>query len=101
MDGIEEVVDPKLLADRYRDKVYAAYRDVFNSVSGKMVLDDLKKSFNDRTTFVEGDPYASAYNEGKRALYLVLLWTIRQGEEVVQHQEIELGRIKKLTEVVD
>lgn len=98
---VKEVVDPSLDTDAHRDTVYAAYRDVFNTVSGRMVLDDLKRSFNDKTTFVEGDPHTTSFKEGQRALYLVLLFMIRKGEGVVKAQEIELGKIKKLTEVVD
>lgn len=56
---------------RKAQKLVAKYHRVFTSTEGKEVLADLARSnFIHRTTFVPGDAYFSAYNEGQRAAIL-------------------------------
>ena len=49
-------------------EVAEAYRDVFSTPEGQIVLADLMRHFgyNTTTTFVAGDQYQSARNEGSR-----------------------------------
>lgn len=50
------------------------YRDTFvRSPSGVKVLEDLTRNHYDRSCFVQGDPYTSAFNEGRRAVVLEIL----------------------------
>tara|TARA_R100001510_G_scaffold57150_1_gene64322 strand:+ start:1166 stop:1378 length:213 start_codon:yes stop_codon:yes gene_type:complete len=50
------------------------YRFVFNETSGIKVLKDLEARCNYRvSSFVKGDSNATAYEEGKRAVYLYIL----------------------------
>lgn len=55
--------DPKILK--------AAYSSIFKGDMGKIVMRDLKDWCHiDNTSFHPGDPYCSAFNEGKRFVYL-------------------------------
>lgn len=67
---------PNELTDEQVEKelkrIKAAFRRCFASDSGQMVLDHLEKTFNSTTSFVPGDSHRSAWNEGRRALYLEL-----------------------------
>ena len=47
------------------------YQDLFLTLDGKFVLEDLEKAYNSRGSFVS-DPYTTAYNEGQRSVYLAL-----------------------------
>ena len=48
-----------------------AYKDLFASPAGKIVLEDLEKfCFKDAPTFVVGDQYWTAHNEGRRLVIL-------------------------------
>ncbi len=53
---------------------------------GKEVLEDLCKRFYDRPSYVRGDPYETAYNEGCRAAIHYILQKIAQSQ---QPKEIE------------
>jgi len=48
-----------------------AYQQTFSSPHAQKVLADLRKfCFADKTTFVPNDPYASAFSEGRREVFL-------------------------------
>jgi len=50
------------------------YKDTFSTDKGKKVLWDLMKQSGMLTkSFVEGDPYGTAYNDGARSLCLYIL----------------------------
>jgi hypothetical protein len=49
------------------------YARVFNSPDGRLVLEDFKRSFGDRTSFVAGDVYSTCFKEGSRHVYLSVL----------------------------
>ena len=50
-----------------RAKIVDAYRKIFETEAGKLVLKDLMQEFNfGSTTFVEGDAHATAFQEGGR-----------------------------------
>lgn len=65
-----------------------AYKDTFSSESGKRVLADiLRMGRYNQPTFVPGDPYTSAFNEGMRRMAL----------RVVSFVEADLEKQAKLT----
>jgi len=50
-----------------------AYRRTFNNEDGETVLSDLKTRFAfEQTTFVQGDPHQTAFNEGQRSAILLI-----------------------------
>ena len=50
-----------------------AYRRTFNTEDGETVLADLKTRFAfEQTTFVQGDPHQTAFNEGQRSAILLI-----------------------------
>lgn len=54
-------------------RIVQAYRNVFNSPEGELVVNDMIRSYIMRDSFVPGDPCASAYNDGQKALVLSIL----------------------------
>ncbi|HMV57036.1 MAG TPA: hypothetical protein PKD38_07495 [Nitrospira sp.] len=57
-----------------RDRVANAYRAVFETPEGEIVLTHLARhGFIFDTTFVQGDPQATALNEGSRRLVLSIM----------------------------
>jgi hypothetical protein len=63
----------KLTPEQYLEKLTQAYRNAFTSESGALVLDDLRKTYGRRQSFVLGAPDASAFHEGQRAVYLSIM----------------------------
>lgn len=66
----------KKLLDLVRDKkrIQEAYKTVFDSPDGEIVMAHLcKVNFVFSTTFVKGDPYQTALHEGQRRLALSIL----------------------------
>jgi len=58
------------------------YGFIFNSDSGKEVLKDLEARCNYRvSSFVKGDTHATAYEEGKRAVYLYMLNMLEEAKQ--------------------
>lgn len=50
-----------------------AYRRTFDNEDGETVLADLKIRFAfAQTTFVQGDPHQTAFNEGQRSAILLI-----------------------------
>ena len=61
--------------------VQRAFKDLFSTPEGKVVLQHLFISLKmGESTFVSGDPYTSAYNEGKRSVYV----------EIIRNMELDL-----------
>ena len=54
---------PKAIAKIKRD-----YADCFGSISGNKVLDDLRRAYQLRESYVRGDSYEAARREGERAV---------------------------------
>ena len=55
-------------------QVIAAYKDIFSSQSGKIVLHDLmKKGHMLKSTYAPTDPYSSAFQEGERNIVLKIM----------------------------
>lgn len=64
------------------EELKLAYRRTFNTDDGRKVMDDLQKRFSfGATTFVSGDPYTSAFNEGQRAAVLLIARMLSEEKE--------------------
>ena len=74
--------------DEERLRVAQAYLNTFISESGEIVLKDMKVSYNDRESFVPLDPFATAFAEGQRSVYLSIL---RMMEEAVSERTPQTG----------
>jgi F420-0:gamma-glutamyl ligase len=48
------------------------YQRVFSDDDGRRVLEDLRRSYGDRRSFVDGDALATAFREGQRDVYLAV-----------------------------
>jgi hypothetical protein len=59
------------------EKLAELYRRVFSGGDGKAVLDDLKKRFGDRRSFVP-DSNATAFHEGQRDVYQMIVALIER-----------------------
>lgn len=65
---IREAVAKRLFKTRY---VHESFKDVFGGPKGQEVLRFIMKKANvTKPTFVAGDPYKTAFNEGQRHLAL-------------------------------
>ena len=72
------------LFDRFSNK-RRLYKTVFNTPEGKDLLKDLCMFCNyNRPTYVSGDPYASAYNEGMRRVFLRIQQFVNLDENDLQ-----------------
>ncbi len=55
-------------------ELQGTYIDVFLSPKGKVVLEHMFNQLGmGNTTMVANDPYSSAYNEGRRSVYMEIL----------------------------
>lgn len=61
---------------REPDQVVRAYREVFNSEAGKIVLEDMMKSFYTLSSTFDPNPHEMAYREGERSVVIRILKTI-------------------------
>lgn len=52
------------------ERIAALYKRVFNTDDGQLVLEDLKQRGFEYVPSFAGDPYHSAFNEGKRAVVI-------------------------------
>lgn len=59
------------------DARIALYRDLFDSPAGTRVLEDLMARFNVFGTVFDPSPYATAFNEGQRAVVIYILEQLR------------------------
>lgn len=53
-----------------------AYKSLALTPQGQLILDDLKKCYGNKTSFVPGDPHATSFREGQRDVYLRFLYFI-------------------------
>lgn len=71
----------------------AAYRQVFNTAAGRMVLEDLQDNgFIHTSTHVPGDDHATAMNEGTRRLVLHIENMLRVEPDQMPRQVRRKGR---------
>ena len=62
-----------------------AYKDTFSGPKGTLVLYDLMTSTGfSETSFVPGDPYASAFKEGARSAVVRIMKTLNRDPEAFQ-----------------
>ena len=67
--------------DKKVKQLVSNYKTTFNTDTGKIVLEDLKKrSHFYNTTHVKGDAYESAYYEGQRSLVVFIESLLNQKE---------------------
>jgi len=62
------------------DLLVENYKQCFSSAAGEKVLEDLNASYGNRISF-SSDPYATAFKEGQRSLYLRILSMIKERKE--------------------
>lgn len=60
------------------------YKEVFASESGKIILEDLMKTFSVLDSTFDPDPYIHAYNEGARGVVMRILKTINTDPEAMR-----------------
>jgi hypothetical protein len=75
-------------------KRHSHYKDVFGSEVGKEVLMDLCKEASVMKPTFDLNPYAAAYNEGRRAMALFVLKYVTQDPhalyaEIIRHNQQE------------
>ncbi len=58
--------DPELSPEA---QIAQAYRDTFTTAAGQVVLDDLRKSYGQRRSFVRGETDTTAFHEGQRDVF--------------------------------
>lgn len=69
-----------------------AYREVFQSGQGKLVLADMAGACHAQSsTFVPGDPVMSAFEEGKRWVWIRIQNVLRMSEQDID-QVLEYAR---------
>lgn len=77
-----------------KNVIIYAYKRLFDTEDGKIVLKDLAKSCHFDTPTFDPDPYQSAFQEGERHLFLRIIRTINADPErlleiVKTNQEVE------------
>ena len=65
------------------EKTYNAYRRLFATEDGKVVLADLMRSCNFMDTTFGADSHDTYYNEGKRSVLLAIMKTANMSPEEV------------------
>ncbi|MGH9390124.1 MAG: hypothetical protein ACRD1Z_10945 [Vicinamibacteria bacterium] len=65
----------------------ADFWKTFSPESGKRVLNDLRKQFGNRQSFVPGDSHATAFREGQRSAYLYILDKVELAQDTDRLEE--------------
>lgn len=66
-----------------KEAIIRAYKRLFDSDDGKVVLQDLAKSCNFSLSSFDSDPYRTAYNEGVRSVILRLFDILDTDLEII------------------
>jgi hypothetical protein len=70
------------------------YAQTFGTSGGRKVLDDMARACRaNASTYVQGDPHQTAFNEGARAVYLRILSKIEKSKN-----KAERSRLAKIKE---
>lgn len=85
-------IDPK--KEKESLDILIAYRQTFSTPAGEKVLADLKRRFNDRTSYVSGDPHGTSMREGERNVFLQIMHMLTIPEEKI-NERITNVRAKK------
>lgn len=67
------IFDPGIYAKPITRELYAGYKryyDVFTSPIGKAIFEDLIMAYDNRDSYVQGDPYATHFKDGQRSVIL-------------------------------
>lgn len=84
-------------AVRERARVHESYQNVFNTPDGERVLRHLMKVGGiTKPSYVAGDPYTTAFNEGRRHLVLSILKFIHKSHDELL-KAIEEGTENEIT----
>lgn len=86
----------------FQKRLSSYYKTLFDkdNEAGSKVLADLFGFCNmDKSSFIPGDPYTTAYNEGMRRVFLRILGMVRMDERDMQElmkqiKEMERERFK-------
>lgn len=74
-----------------RNQVLHAYKSTFDNPLGEIVLDDLSTDcFINEVTLVQGDPYQTAFREGRRSVVLKIMDALERAYE--DKKESSYGR---------
>lgn len=68
------------------EQIRELYKRVFTGSEGQAVLDDLKKRYGNRRSFVP-DSNATAFHEGQRDVYLMILGHVERVNRKPSQQE--------------
>jgi len=79
-------VERKLQLNTEQLKIVTAYKELFNSDHGKIVLKDLETSF-DGDIFVKNDPYATHVRIGRRDVVLRIREMINRNFEPLRKED--------------
>ena len=87
-------------------KTYAAYREVFSSPEGKLILMDLMKSCYMDKTSVGQTPYDTYFNEGARSVILRIMQTCKMSQsditklidDMKEQEELTLGGLDEIVQ---
>jgi hypothetical protein len=85
--------EKKKIADKQIDKqISMAYKMAFNTAEGKTVLEHLDSiAFYKRSTFDVSSPYLSAYNDGLRAVILMIHRRIELNLDAVEEEQAKMS----------
>jgi len=67
--------------DERRTQLRQDYLFTFSTDQGQRVLEDLRRAFGDRLSYVEGDPHTTSFNEGARSVYLKISALMTQARD--------------------
>lgn len=72
--------------DSPADRLQALYRECFGTSAGQAVVEDLRKRYGNRRSFVP-DSNATAFHEGQRDVFLMILGFMERVNRKPQTQE--------------
>tara|TARA_R100000458_G_C8138666_1_gene150785 strand:+ start:128 stop:355 length:228 start_codon:yes stop_codon:yes gene_type:complete len=70
------------------EDLWAAYKTVFNSADGEVVLHDLETRFHIETPVFSNDPYETAFRDGQRSVVLLIRSLLRDRpaiKDIIDH----------------
>ncbi len=66
-----------------RDEIVVAYGQTFSTPEGKIVLDDLRRSYQQKSSHVPGDSHSTAFKEGCRSVVLDIMFLMAEAGKVM------------------
>lgn len=74
-------------------KVINAYRRLFSSDDGQIVLKDMMSSMYISRSVIGATPYDTYFNEGVRSVLIRLLGTINMEDKTIERLIVEMNRV--------